>query len=85
MTSLTFKEIRKDLRDDITIWGGLPSICVLNNSMSDYEFEKYIDSIFKNIGDGSHIILSFADTTPPDADFKRIVKVAELTRKFGIS
>jgi len=83
MTSLTFKEIRKTLRDDITIWGGLPSICVLKDSMSDYEFEKYIDSILEDIGDGSHIVLSFADTTPPDADFKRIVKVAELARNFG--
>ena len=83
MTSLTFKEIRKELRDDITIWGGLPSICVLKDSMSDYEFEKYIDSILEDIGGGGHIILSFADTTPPDADFKRIVKVAELTRNFG--
>lgn len=83
MTSLTFKEIRDELRDDITIWGGLPSICVLKDSMSDYEFEKYIDSILEDIGDGDHIILSFADTTPPDADFKRIVKVAELAGKFG--
>ena len=83
MTSLTFKEIRKTLRDDITIWGGLPSICVLKDSMSDYEFEKYIDSILEDIGAGDHIILSFADTTPPDADFKRIVKVAELARKMG--
>jgi len=83
MTSLTFEEIRKTLRDDITIWGGLPSICVLKDSMSDYEFEKYIDSILEDIGNGDHIILSFADTTPPDADFKRIVKVAELARNFG--
>lgn len=83
MTSLTFKEIRDELRDDITIWGGLPSICVLKDSMSDYEFEKYIDSILEDIGDGGYIILSFADTTPPDADFKRIIKVAELARNFG--
>ena len=83
MTGLTFKEIRDDLRSNVTIWGGLPSICVLKDSMSDYEFEKYIDSILENIGDGGHIILSFADTTPPDADFKRIMKVAELVRKFA--
>ena len=43
----------------------------------------WIDSILEDIGDGDHIILSFADTVPPDTDFKRIVKVAELAKKFG--
>ena len=83
MTSLSLEEIRKIFAKKITIWGGLPSICILKNSMNDNEFERYIDSIFESIGKGDHLILSFADTTPPDADFGRILKVAEKARRFG--
>jgi hypothetical protein len=83
MTSLTLKEVRNVFGSRITIWGGLPSICVLEDSMSDYEFEKYINEILENIGSGDNLILSFADTTPPAAKFERIKRVAGLVRKFG--
>ena len=51
--------------------------------MNDQEFERYIDSTLESIGKGDHMILSFADTTPPDADFKRILKVIEMAKRFG--
>ena len=83
MTSLTLKEVRNVFGNKITIWGGLPSICVLEDSMSDYEFEKYINETLESIGSGDHLILSFSDTTPPEAKFERIKRVADLARKFG--
>ena len=82
MTKLHLDEVRNMFGDEITIWGGLPSICVLKESMNDNEFERYIDSFFRELGDGKHIILSFADTTPPDARFDRIKKVAEMAKQF---
>ena len=83
MTKYTLKEIRKIFDGRITIWGGIPSVIVLEESMSDYEFEKYINGLFEDIGCGDHLILSFADTTPPDARLDRIKKVAGLARDFG--
>ena len=50
--------------------------------MSDYEFDKYINNFFEDLGDGKNMILSFADTTPPGAKFERIEKVAEMARSF---
>ena len=82
MTKLKIEDIRKKFNSKITIWGALPSICVLENSMNDYEFEKYLNYFFENIGKGDHLILSFADTTPPDAKFERIKKIAALAKSF---
>lgn len=82
MTKLRIEEIRRSFGDRITIWGGLPSICVLEDSMSDAEFERYLDDFFQNLGSGKNIILSFADTTPPAAKFSRIEMVAEMAKSY---
>jgi len=84
MTSLSLREVRDAFAGKITIWGGIPSISVLESSMSDYEFDAFLDDLFSNqVGKGDHLILSIADTTPPDAKFSRIEKIAKLAREFG--
>lgn len=83
MTSLSLREVREAFAGRITIWGGIPSISVLENSMSDYEFELYLNDIIEQAGVGDHLILSIADTTPPDAKFSRIEKIAKVARSFG--
>lgn len=83
MTKLTLREVREAFAGKITIWGGIPSIAVLENSMSDKDFEAYIEDIMLQAGKGDHLILSIADTTPPDAKFSRIERIAELAHKFG--
>ena len=82
MTSLSLEEVRKSFGGNVTIWGGLPSICVLEDSMSDKEFDRYIKEFFEKLGEGKNIILSFADTTPPAARFDRIEKVARMAKDF---
>ncbi len=83
MTSLSLKQVRNVFKDEITIWGGIPSVCLLKEAMNDYNFEKQMEKIMADIGDGSRIILSFADTTPPQAEFSRIEKVAKIARNFN--
>ncbi|MBM3700942.1 MAG: hypothetical protein FJW68_08560 [Actinobacteria bacterium] len=84
MTKLKLPGIRKDFGEKITIWGGLPSICILEEYMNDYEFDKYIHELLQSLGKGDHIILSFADTTPPDGKFERILKVNKLAKSFKV-
>jgi hypothetical protein len=40
-----------------TIWGDIPSISVLENSMSDYEFETCLDGLFMHMSKGDNLIL----------------------------
>lgn len=83
MTSLSLLEVREAFDSKITIWGGIPSISVLENTMDDKEFEAYMEDLLIQSGKGDHLILSIADTTPPDAKFSRIQRIAELARNFG--
>ncbi|MDD5687696.1 MAG: hypothetical protein PHE88_07700 [Elusimicrobia bacterium] len=77
MTKLTFRQVRDYFNGRITIMGGIPSVCLLKNSMTDNEFEKYLDNFFTEIGSKNHLILGISDTTPPDAVFERIIKIGE--------
>jgi hypothetical protein len=83
MTSQTLAEIREAFGSRITIWGGLPSVCFLEHSMSERDFDAFLDKTLECIGDGRKIILGIADTTPPDAKFERVLKVAQKARQFG--
>jgi uroporphyrinogen-III decarboxylase len=83
MTKLTFREHREAFGDRMTIMGGIPSVTLLKNSMSDRDFEAYLDNFFLEIGDGRHLILGISDTTPPDADFSRILKIRDRAAAFG--
>lgn len=83
MTKLTFKEVREHFRSRITIMGGIPSVCLLKDSMPDDKFEAYLDSFFSDLGSGNHLILGVSDTTPPASDFERIKSIGERVRSFG--
>ena len=83
MTHYTLAEVRKAFDNRITIWGGIPSICFLDSTMSDYEFEKYMDGALSAIGDGRRMIMGIADTTPPDARIERVIRAAEIIKGFG--
>jgi hypothetical protein len=83
MTKLSLREIRAAFAGRITVWGGIPSISVLENSMSDYEFEAYLDDLFLQAGKGDHLILSIADTAPPGMKFSRLERIARMAREFG--
>jgi hypothetical protein len=84
MTKLSLKDVRDAFGGKITIWGGIPSISVLEDSMSDSEFFKYVDNAMTEIGVGDHIIFSIADTTPPAAKFSRIDHLNRIIKSFVV-
>jgi hypothetical protein len=81
MTKLSLSDIREVFKDRITIWGGIPSVCTLENSMSDHDFEIYLDKTMDAAADKKRMILSIADTTPPGAKFERILRIAEKAKE----
>ena len=83
MTKLSLKTVRDAFGEKITIWGGIPSISVLEDSMSDAEFFRYIDALMIEAGKGDHLIFSIADTTPPAAKFSRIEHLNKIIKSFG--
>lgn len=83
MTKLTFKEVRDCFDGRISIMGGIPSIAMLEDSMAETDFDRFLDNFFEDIGSGDHLILGISDTTPPAAKFERILKIAKRIEEFG--
>lgn len=83
MTTLSLKETREVLGGEVAIFGGLPSICVLKESMNDYDFEKLLDETLEDIGSGRRVVLSLSDTTPPAAQLDRIWAIRRKAEEFG--
>jgi hypothetical protein len=83
LTSLTLRQVREAFAGRITIWGGIPSVSVLEDSMSDHNFEKLLDDLFLQMGKGDHLIVSIADTAPPEMKFSRLEKIIKMCKEFG--
>jgi hypothetical protein len=83
MTKLTIKQVRDAFAGKITIMGGIPSVALMKTSMSDRDFEEFLDEFFGMLGEGDHIILGISDTTPPAAQFDRLVKIKERLESFS--
>ncbi|MCD6362281.1 MAG: hypothetical protein J7M38_15595, partial [Armatimonadetes bacterium] len=80
MTRLPLAEYRREFGTRPAIWGGICSVSVLDQAMTDEEFEAHLDDVIGAVGDGRGMIFSIADTTPPDASLARIRRIGERLR-----
>jgi corrinoid protein of di/trimethylamine methyltransferase len=83
MTKVTIQEYYRRWSDRITIFGGVPSNLLLPQLTPDEQFKSFMDALFSGIGDGRRFVLGIADTTPPDADFERLVRIGDMVREKG--
>ena len=82
MTRLSLQAHRDLLGPKIAIWGGICSVSVLTQSMTDHQFQAHIDEALAAAGDGVGIVFSIADTTPPQASLARIRYIGERSASF---
>jgi hypothetical protein len=83
MTSLSLAEVRERFGGRITIMGGIPSVILLRDSMSDRQFAEFLDRFFDELGAGDHLIPGISDTTPPAAELDRLLEIARRIERFG--
>jgi len=83
MTKVTIQEYYRRWSDRITIFGGVPSNLLLPQLTPEKDFKDFMERLFSGIGDGRRFILGIADTTPPDADFERLVRIGDMVREKG--
>ena len=67
----------------LTIQGGIPEMFLLEESTTRDDLKKYIDHLLKSIAPGTRFIASIGDTTPPNADFDRLLYIGERIEKEG--
>lgn len=67
----------------LTIHGGIPEMLLLPESSTREDLTDFMDNMFKAITPGTRFIASIGDTTPPDADFDRLMYIGERIEKEG--
>jgi hypothetical protein len=80
---VTVSEVKKAFQGKVTIFGGIPSVALLEESMPDAEFERFMKNLFREIAPGDRFILGISDTTPPDAKFERLLRITEMVEEWG--
>ncbi len=55
----------------------------LAECIGEYWREMYLDDFFRQIGRGDRLILGISDTTPPGAEFDRLLKIRDRIEAFG--
>ena len=85
MTKVTIDEYydRWCRTDKLTIHGGIPEIMLLEESTTQDDLKAYLDHMFKVITPGKRLIASIGDTTPPNAEFERLLYIGERFEKEG--
>jgi corrinoid protein of di/trimethylamine methyltransferase len=83
MTKVPIEEYYLRWSDKLTIFGGIPSVLLLQESTTDAEFEAYLDNLFRAVAPGEKMILGIADSTPPKAVFERLVRIGEKVEREG--
>lgn len=83
MTHCSLAELRAGMGSRVTIWGGIPSVSLLPDSMSDAEFECHIDAMYAALGTGERLILGVSDNVPPDANLDRLLHIRDRAAAFG--
>jgi uroporphyrinogen-III decarboxylase len=81
MTKLAFNDYRRVFTGKKTIWGGVPSVLLLKNSCGEDDFRNYIKKLINDCKPYDRLILSISDTTPPDAEFDRILYIRDECEK----
>lgn len=81
MTKVSFQEYRDAFGKRITIWGGIPSVVMLKDCCPEEEFRQFVRTVIRDAKPYNNLILSVADTMPPDADFGRIRHLVDVCRK----
>jgi hypothetical protein len=75
--------MRRAFAGRITIFGGVPSVALLEESMSEEEFEAHMRGLFAEIAPGDRFILGVSDMVPPDARWERLVRIARMVERDG--
>jgi uroporphyrinogen-III decarboxylase len=83
LVKCTLKEAREAWGADMIIWGGIPSILMEDDVVSDEEFEEYMTDLFATIAPGDAFILGVADNVTAKASLSRVLRVGEMVEEYG--
>ncbi|MFQ3548468.1 MAG: uroporphyrinogen decarboxylase family protein [Armatimonadota bacterium] len=78
MADISLNEALDLLKGEVVMQGGIPAVIVCNEGGSYDDFVRYLREVIEPLKNRKGFILGMSDNVPPNADFKRIEKVAEI-------
>jgi len=77
---MTKSDIREVLAktEGMTVWGGIPSVALMQELYREEAFERFIKTLIEAVDSRPRFILGVSDTTPPDADFGRLMRIRDM-------
>jgi len=78
MAKVTLAEALDMLKGEVVLQGGIPSVLVCPEGGTREDFERYIRETILPLKGREGFILGMSDNVPPNADFTRVERVAEL-------
>ncbi len=81
MTRCTLAELRQGFGPRTTVWGGVPSVVLLDAEMDDAAFDRYLDEVMREAALGGRLILGVSDNVPPDANLARLAEIGRRCRE----
>jgi hypothetical protein len=82
LVNCTLKEAREAWGTSMIIWGGVPSV-ILEDLVSDEEFEEHMVDLFKTIAPGDAFIMGVADNVTGPSKWSRVIRIGELVEEYG--
>ena len=83
MVTVTLREALNVLKDEVIIYGGIPSNILEPHTYTYNDFERYLIDLFETIKDTKcRIILGVADNVMPSADIDRIEQISKMVKEF---
>ena len=84
MTRNSLAELRHGMGRTTTIWGGIPSVALLDDSMGEPSVLRPTSTrVFDELGTGERLILGVSDNVPPNANLDRLARISERVAAFG--
>jgi len=80
MTKCAIREVL-ERADGMTVWGGIPSVILMPETFGVEAFEAYMHDTLDAVGSRPQFILGVSDTTPPDADFARLIRIGGMVKE----
>lgn len=77
MTRMTLDEIRAAFAERITIWGGIPSVMLCPDSVTNSDFRLWVDRLLERYRHSSGFVLGVSDMVTADASWDRLLYITE--------
>jgi len=78
MTQLSLRDLRQGFGPAVAVWGGVPSVALLEASLGERAFELWLEGLVREIErDPLRLIVGVSDNVPPDASLTRLRRIGE--------